>query len=133
MGDPLNATNAPSPPLEPPAPRAVFLGFKVRPNTLLWESAVWILLELLDSTLCLVITHHHGLWDIGLDEWDCTQREQDLNKRRIGLGKLIEIGNQTDSGLGTNDMEGIFETHGQTVKRTGKFTVLSQLVELLSA
>jgi hypothetical protein len=82
----------------------------------------------LDLTLRLIITHHHGLWDIGLDEWDCTQGEQNLNKRRIALRKLIEIGNQADSSLGTNDLEGVFETDGQTVKRTGKLAVLSQLV-----
>lgn len=81
----------------------------------------------------LIITYHHGLWDIGLDERDCTQGEQNLDKGRIGLGKLIEVCNQADRGLGTNNMEGIFKTDGQTVKRAGKFTVLSQLVELLSA
>ena len=40
MGAPRNAISAPSPPLEPPAPKAVFLGFSTRPKMLLCESAV---------------------------------------------------------------------------------------------
>lgn len=75
-----------------------------------------------------VITHHHGLWHIGLDERDCTQREQNLNQGRIGFGKLIEIGNQSDGGLGTSNVERVFEADGQTVKWTSKLAALSQLV-----
>ena len=39
-GEPLNATRAPSPPLDPPAVRLVLWGFSVRPNMLLSESPV---------------------------------------------------------------------------------------------
>ena len=39
-GEPRKATNAPSPPEEPPAVRLVLCGFSVRPNMLLCESAV---------------------------------------------------------------------------------------------
>lgn len=86
----------------------------------------------LDLALRLVITHHHGLWDIGLDERYRTQREQNLNERRIGLGKLIEIGNKSDSSLGANDLEGVFETDRKTVKGTSKLALLLQFVELPS-
>jgi len=39
-GEPLKATSAPSPPLEPPAVRLVLCGFRVRPKMLLSESPV---------------------------------------------------------------------------------------------
>jgi hypothetical protein len=40
-GDPRRAIREPSPPLEPPGPRALFQGFRQRWKTLLWESVVW--------------------------------------------------------------------------------------------
>ena len=43
--DPRKATNAPSPPLDPPAVRVVLCGLRVRPKMLFSESAVWVIVS----------------------------------------------------------------------------------------
>lgn len=50
-GEPLKATNAPSPPEDPPAVRVVLWGLSVRPKMLFSESAVYIIV----STVCILV------------------------------------------------------------------------------
>jgi hypothetical protein len=96
-GAPRIDTKAPSPPLEPPAVSIVLIGLRVRPNTLLCESAVFVSqvrLYVISRTPCPMVlpegirlpsTYHESLRHVGLDVEDSAQVQQKIHEARITL------------------------------------------------